>query len=106
MQFVQHSAPQRSSKAIMAALRAGLVGAARQPGASRSPMQVPAFTPLSNPEILTLAQAWRLRVDEGDHGADAVALALESVVHARNNPPSRNPLRVVVNRLSDLMQLS
>ncbi|VWX59303.1 conserved hypothetical protein [Burkholderiales bacterium 8X] len=106
MQSLASSPISRSAPLLVGSLRARLDAPARRPALrSLKPENVP-LAPLNNEELLTLAAAWRTtRAAYGDQGADAVADALESLSAARSAPPP-NRIRAVVNRLSDLMQLS
>jgi hypothetical protein len=60
---------------------------------------------LSSEQLSALAQKWRRRSEEGDEGAESVAMALEQLAQRRIREKSTG-MKAVGRRLSELMQLS
>lgn len=60
---------------------------------------------LSSEQLSALAQKWRRRSEEGDEGAESVAMALEQLAQRRAREKGTR-MQSVGRRLSQLMQLS
>ncbi|PSL81499.1 hypothetical protein C7T35_26825 [Variovorax sp. WS11] len=108
MYYMQHhSDPQAqwSSNGLLRLLRATLP----PPGGRRARAQQPALDlppkRLDSEQLSALAQKWRRRLEEGDQGAESVAMALEQLAERRAGE-KRSRMQAVGRRLSELMQLS
>jgi hypothetical protein len=108
MYYMQHhSAPQAqwSPNGFLRLLRATLPArGGRRARAQQPPLDLPPKR-LDSEQLAALAQKWRRREDEGDQGAESVAMALEQLAERRAGQ-KRSRMQAVGRRLSQLMQLS
>lgn len=101
-----HTNPQAqwSSNGLLRLLRATLP----PPGGRRARAQQPELDlppkRLSSEQLSALAQKWRHRSEEGDQGAESVAMVLEQLAERRAGEKNSR-MQAVGRRLSELMQL-
>ncbi|WP_162578362.1 hypothetical protein [Variovorax sp. PBS-H4] len=104
MQVNTSTRTQWSSNGLLRLLRATLppAGGRRLPAGSEldSPPKR-----LSSEQLSALAQKWRRRSEDGDAGAESVAMALEQLAQRRGREKTTK-MQAVSRRLSELMQLS
>jgi hypothetical protein len=108
MYYMQHhsdSQAQWSSNGLLRLLRATLPPPGkRRARAQRAELDLPPQR-LDSEQLSALAQKWRRRLEEGDQGAESVAMALEQLAERRAGQ-KRSRMQAVGRRLSQLMQLS
>lgn len=104
MQAQPNTRTQWSSNGLLRLLRATLPPAGGRRVRAESELDSPPKR-LSSEQLSALAQKWRRRSEEGDEGAESVAMALEQLAQRRIREKSTR-MKAVGRRLSELMQLS
>lgn len=104
MQVHTNNRTQWSSNGLLRLLRATLPPAGGRRVRAESELDSPPKR-LSSEQLSALAQKWRRRSEEGDEGAESVAMALEQLAQRRIREKSTR-MKAVGRRLSELMQLS
>jgi hypothetical protein len=104
MQVQPNTRTQWSSNGLLRLLRATLPPAGGRRVRAESELDSPPKR-LSSEQLSALAQKWRRRSEEGDEGAESVAMALEQLAQRRIREKSTR-MKAVGRRLSELMQLS
>jgi hypothetical protein len=104
MQVHTNTRTQWSSNGLLRLLRATLPPSGGRRVRAESELDSPPKR-LSSEQLSALAQKWRRRSEEGDEGAESVAIALEQLAQRRIREKSTR-MGAVGRRLSELMQLS
>jgi len=104
MQVHTDAQVQWSSKGLLRLLRATLPPSGGRRARAEQELDQPPKR-LSSAQLSALAQKWRRRSEEGDEGAESVAMALEQLAERRAGEKSSR-IQAVGRRLSELMQLS
>jgi len=106
MQVHTDTQAQWSSNGLLRLLRATLPSSGGRRSRMDSPPELDSPPKrLSSDQLSALAQKWRRRSQEGDEGAESVAMALEQLAERRAGKKSSR-MQAVGRRLSELMQLS
>ena len=103
MQVHTDTPAQWSSNPFLRLLRATLPPAAGRRARVEPKLDAPPKR-LDSEQLSALAQNWRRRSEDGDRGAESVAMALEQLAERRARGNSR--MQAVGRRLSELMQLN